>query len=86
MERATMVALKEVERISRLVSRLVAMERSIRVTAEFAIKKRSSVAVAMGGMEREKKRLKSTLVDLVERREGVMGLWSLDIHWLMTRS
>ncbi|CAH8322883.1 unnamed protein product [Eruca vesicaria subsp. sativa] len=69
MERATMVALKEVERIGRLVSRLEAVERSIRVTADFAVKKRSSVAVAMGGMERERKRLKSTLVDL-DRETG----------------
>ncbi|CAN7014063.1 unnamed protein product [Brassica oleracea var. botrytis] len=69
MERATMVALKEVERISRLVSRLEAVERSIRATAEFAVKKRSPVAVAMGEMERERKRLKSTLVDL-DRETG----------------
>ncbi|KAG2287673.1 hypothetical protein Bca52824_047277 [Brassica carinata] len=48
-----MVALKEVERISRLVSRLEAVERSIRATAEFAVKKRSPVAVAMGEMERK---------------------------------
>ncbi|CAN6829359.1 unnamed protein product [Brassica oleracea] len=69
MERATMVALKEVERISRLVSGLEAVERSIRATAEFAVKKRSPVAVAMGEMERERKRLKSTLVDL-DRETG----------------
>ncbi|XP_033146535.1 UPF0496 protein At3g57100-like [Brassica rapa] len=72
MERATMVALKEVERISRLVSRLEAVERSIRVTADFAVKKRSPVAVAMGEMERERKRLKSTLVDL-DRETGRCG-------------
>ncbi|KAF3553226.1 hypothetical protein F2Q69_00010751 [Brassica cretica] len=69
MERATMVALREVERISRLVSRLEAVERSIRATAEFAVKKRSPVAVAMGEIERERKRLKSTLVDL-DRETG----------------
>ncbi|KAG5399841.1 hypothetical protein IGI04_014448 [Brassica rapa subsp. trilocularis] len=49
-----------------------AVERSIRVTADFAVKKRSSVAVAMGEMERERKRLKSTLVDL-DRETGRCG-------------
>ncbi|KAG7561164.1 hypothetical protein ISN45_Aa05g026110 [Arabidopsis thaliana x Arabidopsis arenosa] len=48
MERATTVALEQVEKISKLVSRLDTVERSIRVTAEFAVKKRSPVTVAMG--------------------------------------
>lgn len=69
MERATMVALKEVEKMSRLVSRLEAVERSIRLTADIAVNKRSSVAFAMGGMEEERKKLKSTLVDL-DRETG----------------
>lgn len=69
MERGTMVALKEIEKISKLVSRLETVERSLRVTAEFAVKKRSSVAVTMRVMEKEKKRLKSTLVDL-DRETG----------------
>ncbi|CAE6076510.1 unnamed protein product [Arabidopsis arenosa] len=70
MERATTVALKQVEKISKLVSRLDTVERSIRVTAEFAIKKRSPVTVAMGEVELEHKRLKSTLVDL-DRETGL---------------
>ncbi|KAG2306306.1 hypothetical protein Bca52824_026054 [Brassica carinata] len=65
MERATMVALKEVEKMSRLE----AVERSIRLTADIAVSKRSSVAFAMGGMEEERKKLKSTLVDL-DRETG----------------
>ncbi|KAL0855847.1 hypothetical protein Bca101_061000 [Brassica carinata] len=69
MERATMVALKEVEKMSRLVSRLEAVERSIRLTADIAVNKRSSVAFAIGGMEEERKKLKSTLVDL-DRETG----------------
>lgn len=52
MERGTTVALKQVEKISKLVSRLDTVERSIRVT------------IAMGDVEEERKRLKSTLVDL----------------------
>ncbi|CAN7116892.1 unnamed protein product [Brassica rapa subsp. narinosa] len=69
MERETMVALKEVEKMSRLVSRLEAVERSIRLTVDIAVNKRSSVAFAMGGMEEELKKLKSTLVDL-DRETG----------------
>ncbi|CAL9225189.1 unnamed protein product [Arabidopsis halleri] len=70
MERGTTVALKQVEKISKLVSRLDTVERSIRVTAEFAVKKRSPVTVAMGKVEEERKRLKSTLVDL-DRETGL---------------
>lgn len=69
MERETMVALKEVEKMSRLVSMLEAVERSIRLTVDIAVNKRSSVAFAMGGMEEELEKLKSTLVDL-DRETG----------------
>ncbi|KAF3576572.1 hypothetical protein DY000_02032507 [Brassica cretica] len=41
MERATMVALKEVEKISRLVSRLEAVKRSVRVIADFVVAQRN---------------------------------------------
>ncbi|KAF2581546.1 hypothetical protein F2Q68_00002552 [Brassica cretica] len=57
MERKTMVALKE------------AVERSIRLTVDIAVNKRSSEAFAMEGMEEELKKLKSTLVDL-DRETG----------------
>ncbi|EOA34719.1 hypothetical protein CARUB_v10022290mg [Capsella rubella] len=67
MERGTMVALKEVEKITRLVTRLETVERSIRV-ATVPIKKRS--LVAMGEVEEERKSLKSTLVDL-DRETGL---------------
>lgn len=69
IERGTLVALKEIEKITKLVSRLENVERSIRVTAEYAVKKRSSVSITMRGMEKERKRLKSTLVDL-DRETG----------------
>ncbi|CAH8340469.1 unnamed protein product [Eruca vesicaria subsp. sativa] len=69
MERATMVALKEVEKMSRLVNRLEAVERSIRLKADIAVNRRSSVAFAMGGMEKERKVFKSTLVEL-DRETG----------------
>ena len=62
-------ALKEVEKMSRLVSMLEAVERSIRLTVDIAVNKRSSVAFAMGGMEEELEKLKSTLVDL-DRETG----------------
>ena len=41
MERATMVALKEVEKISRLVSRLEAVKRSVRAIADFVVAQRN---------------------------------------------
>ncbi|KAG7548328.1 hypothetical protein ISN44_As12g035180 [Arabidopsis suecica] len=69
MERGTIVALKQMEKNSNLVSRLETVEGSIRVTAEFAFKKRSLVIVALGEVE-EQKRLKSTLVDL-DRETGM---------------
>ncbi|CAN6809316.1 unnamed protein product [Brassica oleracea] len=70
MERETMVALKEVEKMSRLVSMLeAAVERSIRLTVDIAVNKRSSGAFAMEGMEEELKKFKSTLVDL-DRETG----------------
>ncbi|CAA0386932.1 unnamed protein product [Arabidopsis thaliana] len=70
MERGIIVALKQVEKISKLVSRLETVERSISLTAEFAVKKRSSVVVAMREVKEERKRLKSTLVDL-DRETGL---------------
>ncbi|CAL9246080.1 unnamed protein product [Arabidopsis halleri] len=70
MERGMTVALKQVEKISKLVSRLDTVERSIRVTAKFAVKKRSPLTVAMGEVEEERKSLKSTLVDL-DRETGL---------------
>ncbi|ESQ53455.1 hypothetical protein EUTSA_v10027573mg [Eutrema salsugineum] len=68
MEREMMVALKDVEKISILVARLEAVERSIRVTAELAVKKKS-VPLAMTELEKERKSLSSTLVDL-DRETG----------------
>ncbi|CAL9224557.1 unnamed protein product [Arabidopsis halleri] len=53
MERETIVALKQMGKNSNLVSRLETVEESIRVTADFAVKKRSSVIVAMGEVEEE---------------------------------
>lgn len=73
MERGTMVALKEVEKITKIVSRLESVERSIRVTAEVAVKKRSSVFVAMGEVEEERRMLKSTLVDLEKETQRCDG-------------
>ncbi|KAF3512599.1 hypothetical protein F2Q69_00002925 [Brassica cretica] len=48
---------------------LEAVERSIRLTVDIAVNKRSSGAFAMEGMEEELKKLKSTLVDL-DRETG----------------
>ncbi|CAH8277311.1 unnamed protein product [Arabidopsis lyrata] len=70
MERETIVALKQMEKNSNLVSRLETVEGSICLTAKFAVKKRSWVIVAMVEMEEERKRLKSTLVDL-DRETGM---------------
>ncbi|CAN8229159.1 unnamed protein product [Cochlearia groenlandica] len=64
MERGVMVALKEVEKISKLVSKLDTVEKSIRATADYAVKKRSSVVIAMDAMEKKKRTLESTIVDL----------------------
>ncbi|CAN8255996.1 unnamed protein product [Cochlearia groenlandica] len=64
MERGTMVALKEIEKISRLVYKLETVERSVRATADYALKKRSYVVVAMDVMETKRRRLESTMVDL----------------------
>ncbi|XP_010472135.1 PREDICTED: UPF0496 protein At3g57100-like [Camelina sativa] len=64
MERGTTVALKEVEKITKLVSRLESVEKSIRVAAESAVKKRYSMAVAMREVEEERKSLKLTVLEL----------------------
>ncbi|KAG7566756.1 hypothetical protein ISN44_As10g032750 [Arabidopsis suecica] len=69
MERGMTVALKEVEIIVKLVMRLRHVERLIREKAKFAVDKQFSVAEVMGGMEKEQKMMKSTLVDL-DREAG----------------
>ncbi|XP_010419440.1 PREDICTED: UPF0496 protein At3g57100-like [Camelina sativa] len=69
MERGTTVALKEVEKITKLVSRLESVEKSIRVATEFAVKKRDSMAVAMREVEEERKSLKLTFLEL-DRETG----------------
>ncbi|XP_010424327.1 PREDICTED: UPF0496 protein At3g57100-like [Camelina sativa] len=69
MERGTTVALKEVEKITKLVSRLESVEKSIRVATEFAVKKRDLMAVAMREVEEERKSLELTFLEL-DRETG----------------